>query len=193
MPRIQAGTVREHRELMLTTLVDAAEQIVITEGVDALTAGRVTAAAGIARNSLYRHVASMDELRLLVIDRHLPAWTDAVLAAMQRARSPRGKVLAYVEENLNQAAETGHGWLISMSRGLSESARADVVDAHRVLGTVLVEQIRQLDPSQAALSTALVQAVLEAGFTRRDEGDPHEVVLERCRRAVKSILGGVGH
>ena len=55
--------MREHRENVRTALVDAAESIVRTEGVDGLTAGAVTKAAGIACNSIYRYVDSVDDLR----------------------------------------------------------------------------------------------------------------------------------
>ncbi len=54
MPKISAPTVREHRQIVLARLIDAAEGILRTQGVAELTAGAVTAEAGIARNSIYR-------------------------------------------------------------------------------------------------------------------------------------------
>ena len=86
MPRINAPTVREHHEQVMTSLIDAAEQILREEGPGALTAGAVSSRAGVARNSIYRYVESIDDLRGLVVERYMPGWFDAVQEAMGRAR-----------------------------------------------------------------------------------------------------------
>lgn len=72
MPKISAPTVREHREMMIARLVDAAEKILKDEPGKPLSAGAVAAAAGIARNSIYRYVGSVEDLRLLVLERNVP-------------------------------------------------------------------------------------------------------------------------
>ena len=72
MPKITAPTVQEHRARMNERLVDAAENILREGGVRALTAGAVAKEAGIARNSIYRYVDSVDDLRLRVLERNVP-------------------------------------------------------------------------------------------------------------------------
>jgi len=59
--------------LSLAKIVDAAVQIADTEGLDAVSMGRVATALGAAPMSLYRHVASKEELRRLMVD---AAWGD---------------------------------------------------------------------------------------------------------------------
>ena len=61
MPKIAAPTVAEHREHIRVALIDAAEAIL--RAGEPLTAGVVSGAAGIARNSIYRYVDSVDDLR----------------------------------------------------------------------------------------------------------------------------------
>ena len=80
MPKIAAATVAEHRENVLAALVDASERIL--RAGDPLTAGVVSSAAGIARNSIYRYVESVDDLRVLVLERYLPGWERAVTTAL---------------------------------------------------------------------------------------------------------------
>ena len=63
MPKISAPTVKEHRDQVRTRLIDAAENLLRDRGADGLTAGAVSSAAGIARNSIYRYVDSVDDLR----------------------------------------------------------------------------------------------------------------------------------
>jgi AcrR family transcriptional regulator len=54
--------------------VDAAVHVADTEGLDAVSMGRVASALGAAPMSLYRHVSSKEELRRLMVD---AAWGDS--------------------------------------------------------------------------------------------------------------------
>ena len=69
-PKISAPSVREHHDMMFEKLVDSAEEILRSEGPAALTAGVVAKSAGIARNSIYRYIESIDDLRALVLIGH---------------------------------------------------------------------------------------------------------------------------
>ncbi len=188
MPKITAGTVREHREQMDARLVDVAERLLRTGGVDALTAGAVTAEAGIARNSLYRYVGSIDDLRTRVLMRYLPAWMDQVVAAVSGEDDPKQAVLTYVRVNLEQAAATGHGWLIAMARGLGSDARADVAGSHDDLARLLGTQVMALDPEAPRLTVGILQGIVEAGFARLDAGDPADLVVPRSVAATAAVL-----
>lgn len=188
MPRIEAGTVREHRELMEARIADAAERLLRDGGPEALTAGAVAAEAGIARNSLYRYVTSVEDMRHLVLMRHLPPWMSAVVAAVDEAADPADAVLRYVRANLEQAASSGHGWLITMARDLSHRTREHVAGTHDELGSLLSDHIRDLDTGTPELTTAVVHGILGAGFERLDAGDPPEQVIGRCLAATRAVL-----
>jgi AcrR family transcriptional regulator len=60
--------------LSLARIVDAAVGVADSEGLDAVSMGRVAAALGAAPMSLYRHVSSKEELRRLMVD---AAWGDS--------------------------------------------------------------------------------------------------------------------
>jgi AcrR family transcriptional regulator len=87
--------------LSLARIVDAAVRVADAEGLDAVSMGRVAAEASTAPMSLYRHVASKEELLTLMVD---AAWGQA----------PDGPV-------------PGEGWRAGLSRwawGLRAGARA---------------------------------------------------------------------
>ena len=121
MPKIAAPTVAQHRAMVQRRLIDAAEEIMRSGEPEKLTAGAVTAAAGIARNSIYRYVDSVDDLRGLVLARHLPAWIDAVASELRTVEAPTERIVVWVRANLQQAARTGHGWLMGLSRSITPS------------------------------------------------------------------------
>jgi AcrR family transcriptional regulator len=60
--------------LTLARIVAAAVRIADTEGLDAVSMGRVAAELGAAPMSLYRHVSAKEELRRLMVD---AAWGDS--------------------------------------------------------------------------------------------------------------------
>ena len=60
--------------LRLARIVDAAVHVADTEGLDAVSMGRVAAELGAAPMSLYRHVSSKEELLRLMVD---AAWGDS--------------------------------------------------------------------------------------------------------------------
>ena len=68
VPKISAPTVRQHREIVKTKLVDAAERLLRESGPDSLSAAAVAAEAGIARNSIYRYAVSYTHLTLPTSD-----------------------------------------------------------------------------------------------------------------------------
>src|SRR5580692_1854335 len=60
--------------LSLSRIVAAAVRVADTEGLDAVSMGRVAAELGTAPMSLYRHVSAKDELLTLMVD---AAWGDS--------------------------------------------------------------------------------------------------------------------
>lgn len=194
MPKIEAPTVAEHRALVQARLVDAAEDL-LRRG-EPLTAAAVTTAAGIARNSVYRYVESVEDLRGLVLARHLPSWMSAVAAELASAEGPAEQVVTWVRANLEQAAATGHGWLMAMARTAPVSASTeDVVDdAHTVMRDGLAAAWSQLveDPDGAAVAAALTRGLLDAGFRQLDLGRSTELVVSSGERAARALVAALG-
>ncbi len=189
MPRISAPTVKEHRQVVLTKLVDAAEGILRQEGLASLTAGAVTVQAGIARNSIYRYVDSVDDLRGLVLARYLPRWVRAVDEQVSALSEPRGRVLAWVEANLEQASVNGHGWLMEVARStrLDHGLQMDLQHAHDTQD-FLAEGLADLGLVNMPIRAEMIRAVVDAGFRSLDSGESLEHVTHWARVAVEAII-----
>ena len=102
-----SGRTRNQPALSLSRIVAAAVRVADTEGLDAVSMGRVAAELGNAPMSLYRHVSSKEELVTLMVD---AAWDEA------RGRRP------------------GRGWRAGLCRwaGRCGPERGGTVgDAHR--------------------------------------------------------------
>ncbi|MDO5092278.1 MAG: TetR/AcrR family transcriptional regulator [Propionibacteriaceae bacterium] len=195
MPKIAAPTVAQHRAMVQRRLVDAAEEIMRSGEPEKLTAGAVTAAAGIARNSIYRYVDSVDDLRGMVLARHLPAWIDAVSRELKEVDDPAERIVVWVRANLQQAARTGHGWLMGLSRSITPSpATARVMDgAHTVMRDAVAHAWGELvtDPQRLRAAAGLTRGLLEAGFRQLDSGMPVDVVVEVGEKAARGLVAGI--
>ena len=195
MPKIAAPTVAEHRAMVQQRLVDAAEQILRSGQPERLTASVVTSAAGIARNSIYRYVESVDDLRGMVLARHLPSWLDAVSAELAGVDDPAERIVVWVKANLQQAARSGHGWLMGLGRSETPSAAtARVMDtAHTVMRDALAEAWGSLveDKTEVRVVAGLTRGLLEAGFRQLDAGVAEDVVVSIGEQAARGLVAGI--
>ncbi len=189
MPKISAPTVKEHRQAVLTRLVDAAENILRTQGPAELTAGPVSAQAGIARNSIYRYVDSIGDLRGLVLARYLPRWQRAVDERIEPLTEPRARLLEWVRANLEQAAVNGHGWLMEVARStrLDHGLQMDLENAHQTQD-FLAEGLAALGLVDMPIRAEMIRAIVDAGFRSLDSGEHLDDVTHWAVVAVEAII-----
>jgi AcrR family transcriptional regulator len=193
VPKIEAATVAEHRRMVKARLVDAAEQLMRIG--QPLTAAAVASSAGIARNSIYRYVISVDELRDLVVARYLPGWMDTVAAELDATDGPADRISTWVGANLREAADSGHGWLMASVRPVPVAAVSDgAVDrAHSGMRKALYEAWLELtdDPERARIGTALTAAILEAGFRQLDTDLSPHAVIESATKGTSALVAAL--
>jgi len=193
MPRIEAATVAEHHAQVERRLVDAAEELL--RAGRPLTAGEVSAAAGIARNSIYRYVDSVEDLRGMVVSRYLPGWVRTVEQALAAAASPGDRVVAWVRTNLAEASAAGHDWLMESMQDQAASATTEEVDAaHLVMRDTLTSAWLELmdgDEERAGVAAALTLGILDGGFRQLGRGTPLAIVSELAGRAAASLVTGL--
>ncbi|MDW5598520.1 helix-turn-helix domain-containing protein [Conexibacter stalactiti] len=108
MPRIDAATVAEHRAQQRDALLDAAEELLLADGYEALDFRALGARTGLARNSVYRYFRSRDELVAELCERGMPAWLAEIDRALATERTAAGMAAAYVRVQLEMVAAGRH-------------------------------------------------------------------------------------
>lgn len=121
MPRINGSNLEEHRRRTMNALLDSAETIMREEGDAALTPTNVSRGAGIARNSIYRYVKDMKDLRHQLMARRMPQWIDALEGGLSGITDPAQIVTQWVKINLEQSILQGHDWMTKMPLSDAES------------------------------------------------------------------------
>lgn len=194
MPKIDAPTVAEHRAAVQKKLVDAAEEILRSGEPGTLTAALVTRAAGIARNSIYRYVDSVDDLHGMVLSRYLPDWLAAVGEELAQVEDPSESIVVWVRANLIQASNSGHGWLMGLGTANPRGITKEVMDsAHTIMRDALAKAWMALvsDPTRARVAAGLTRGLLEAGFKQLDAGVDVEVVSASGAAAAEALVSAL--
>ncbi|AHU89807.1 TetR family transcriptional regulator [Trueperella pyogenes] len=203
-PKISAPSVKEHHSMMYVRLVDAAEVILREDGPAALTAAAVATSAGMARNSIYRYVESIDDLRLLVLERYIPGWQKRIDAALAAESDPYLQLQILVEISLDIGAEAGHQWLIDvvkagLGRGKKgekapsgaeiQSRSEEVLNFHRELAHRIVTLWREITPRAVVVNSQMTRSILDAGLKLLDQGYNLHEVKETSLRMLATLAG----
>ncbi|MEW6861206.1 TetR/AcrR family transcriptional regulator [Trueperella pyogenes] len=196
--------MKEHHSMMYVRLVDAAEVILREDGPAALTAAAVATSAGMARNSIYRYVESIDDLRLLVLERYIPGWQKRIDAALAAESDPYLQLQSLVEISLDIGAEAGHQWLIDvvkagLGRGKKgekapsgaeiQSRSEEVLNFHRELAHRIVTLWREITPRAVVVNSQMTRSILDAGLKLLDQGYNLHEVKETSLRMLATLAG----
>jgi len=82
MPRIQADSVAEHKQLIRKRLLDAATDLFAEVGYDETTFSDLAAEAGVGRTTIYDYFSDKEDLLASLIEEELPATLDAMVLAL---------------------------------------------------------------------------------------------------------------
>lgn len=191
MPKIDAPTVAEHRAAVLKRLVDAAEDVLRSGNPETLTASMVTQAACIARNSIYRYVDSVEDLHGMVLSRYLPSWLETVSAELEDVEDAGQRIVVWVRANLEQAARSGHTWLMGLGSRNPSGITKDVMDsAHTIMRDTLAEAWSALiaDPARARVAAGMTRGILESGFKQLEAGIAVDVVATMGESGARALV-----
>lgn len=184
MPRINAETLAEHRELQRRAILDAARDLLAEASKDpggkAPSLADVGRRTGLARTSLYQYFASREELMDAVIADVFPQWQARLHDAMEAVESSGAKARAYCRVSLELVAEGEH----AVVSGLSIHARDRVTTAGKELhDTVVRPMIDALGGSHDLAE--MVQSVVWTASKQIEDGKDVPAVM----RHVESLLG----
>lgn len=219
MPRITESTVNEHRQRMLTEILDAVEDILKTEGRQQLTMSAVSQRTGIARNSLYRYASNADRLCDMVLARRLPTWSEALQRALDGLNDPKDIIEAWCLVNLQQASEHGHGWLMDLfsssqhgrlrktflyadphntqsiqsshSRSQTQDTAAELplLHFHQLVNGPLIEAWMLLLPNRTQIGIELTRGLVQSGMRLIDSAQSNP--QRQSQESINSIVSSV--
>lgn len=193
MPRIEADSVAEHRANQHDALLDAAEQLLLEEGYDALSFRVLGERTGIARNSVYRYFTSTDDVVAALCERDMPRWLLEIESAMAAAPDRESRIEAYVRTQL-QLVAGGHHRLAEVLQAapLGPSARARIGALAYAPATVLEEELRGSGHPQPDVTAQLAQGLVGAAVRLLHNGRSMDEVVAETTDVVQRLLTSPG-
>lgn len=196
MPRIEADTLAAHRAFQEQALLDAAGEILLDEGFEALSFRRLGEATGLARNSIYRYFDSRDELIAALCEREMPDWMRELELAMAAVERLDERVETFVATQLRLVAAGRHQLAEALAAApLGPRARARINALSYAPAVALERALAEAECSEPEVTAQLVQGVIGAAIRLLRHGGEPAVVAAATQRSAVAIVaarGGVG-
>ncbi|GAA2424268.1 TetR/AcrR family transcriptional regulator [Streptomyces glaucus] len=188
---------RPRRRSARERLLEAAERCFYAEGVTATGIDTITAAAGVAKMSLYNNFSSKADLVRAYLDARHETWLGLYRARLRQARGPRAGVLAVFDAYADHAAFAyaygfrGCGLLNAAAELPAGHEGRAVVRAHKEEVERLIaghlEQLLPGRPEEARVLAEHLAFLLEGAMARAGlEGDDSR--LRHARSIAETLL-----
>ncbi|MBP3222711.1 MAG: TetR/AcrR family transcriptional regulator [Actinomycetaceae bacterium] len=200
MPKINAPTVREHHENIKKALVKATEEILRNEGPYALSAARVAKEAGIARNSIYRYVESVDDLKMLVMEDFIPQWHEKIFSSINTHDDPAKRLISFAIATIEETHNNSHTWLMNIMRthtGKTEKkkeessrrkiAHSHVSDIHKTIENFITQQFIAMGAEHPHIWSSFVKSLMFDSFKQEEMGMPHTIISAELEKAITAL------
>jgi AcrR family transcriptional regulator len=193
MPRIEAPTVAEHREMRLREVISNARELLVREGPSGVTPAAVAAATGLARSSVYQYFPTAGALIGAAVEDLFAIAQDEIDAALAEAGDDvAARLAAYIATTL-ALAEQGHS--PSRTMGMT-NVPAKGVARLRELHDALARPLRDIITGYAAQHpgadvptlTGLVAGTLNGATMLVEHGAPLGEVTDETVEFVSAAL-----
>ena len=183
MPKISAPTIGEHRELRRGQLINAAMELALTEGAQAVTVAAVAAKAGLARTSIYEYFASSADLVADLVIEELASYTHRLSDAIKGADEPFEKIEKWIAEGLRYVADGRHMLVKSLNTiSTPEDRKEEIAQGHRRLMAPLRQALSETGIKDLQSASAMLQAVTDAASIRIDAGNDAGLEIQAAVR-----------
>jgi len=189
MPKIQAPSIAEHRELRRHQLITAALELAMSGGAEAVTVSAVAQKAGLSRSSIYEYFASSADLIADLVVEELNYYTDRLALAINDAHDPFEKIELWIAEGLRYVQDGRHMLVKSLNTiSTPEYRKEEVAMGHRRLISPLRQALAETGIKEIASAAAFLQSVTDAASVRIDAGNDAELEIQN---AVTFALAGL--
>ena len=189
MPKIQAPSIAEHRELRRHQLISAAMELALEGGAEAVTVSAVAHKAGLSRSSIYEYFSSSADLIADLVVEELDYYTARLAEAIKGATDPFEKIELWIAEGLRYVEDGRHMLVKSLNTvSTPEYRKEEIALGHRRLISPLRQALSETGIKEIASAAAFLQSVTDSASTRIDAGNDAELEIQN---AVTFALAGL--
>ena len=188
VPKIQAATVVEQRQMRQRQLMDAALSLALEGGVDAITVSAVAKRAGLSRSSIYEYFSSSADLVADLVVEEMAHYSSRLLIAVGNVEEPYEYIELWIAEALQYIIDGRHMLVKSLNIANTPSYRkSDIAQGHKNLMATIIKPLEIIGLSDLGMALAYLQNTIEAAAVRIESGN--EATLEIASAQKYAIAG----
>jgi len=175
MPKIEAPSLVEHRELRRQQLMTAALELAVEDGAQAITVAAVAQKAGLSRSSIYEYFSSSADLVADLVIEELDYYTLRLADAIKDATDPFEMISLWIAEGLRYVADGRHMLVKSLNTVTPPAYRKEEISmGHRKLLAPLRNALQETGITDVMAAAAFLQSVTDAASVRIESGNAAE-------------------
>ena len=170
-------------------LINAALELAMEDGAQAITVAAVAKKAGLARSSIYEYFASSADLIADLILEELDYYSKRLETAITDVSDPFEKIEHWIAEGLRYVADGRHMLAKSLNTvSAPEFRKEEIAIGHRKMIAPLRQALVETGIKDPAAAAAFLSSVTDAASIRIDAGNDAELEIQR---ASKFALAGL--
>ena len=188
VPKIQAATVVEQRQMRQRQLMDAALSLALEGGVDAITVSAMAKRAELSRSSIYEYFSSSADLVADLVVEEMAHYNSRLLIAVGNVEEPYEYIELWIAEALQYIIDGRHMLVKSLNIANTPSYRkSDIAQGHKNLMATIIKPLEVIGLSDLGMALAYLQNTIEAAAVRIESGN--EATLEIASAQKYAIAG----
>ena len=162
-------------------LINAALELAMEEGSQAITVAAVAKKAGLARSSIYEYFASSADLIADLILEELDYYSKRLEMAVTNVSDPFEKIEHWIAEGLRYVADGRHMLAKSLNTvSAPEFRKEEIAMGHRKMIAPLRQALVETGIKDPAAAAAFLSSVTDAASIRIDAGNDAELEIQRA-------------
>ena len=187
-PKIEQPTIREQRIMRQRQIIDAAMELAIEGGAQAVTVAAVAKAAGISRSAIYEYFASSADLIADLILEEMALYNNRIIEAVGDVEDPYEFIELWIAEALSYIIVGRHLLVKSLNSIETPNYRkSDIAIGHKKLMSTLAKPLEQIEIPSIALALSYLQNTIDVAAIRIESGN--ESALEIKYAQTYAIAG----
>jgi AcrR family transcriptional regulator len=169
-------------------ILDAAQQLIATKGVDAVSMADLAKATGLSRPAIYQYFASKDHVLAELVINEMADLSNAIERHIEGLEDPMERIRIWIHYSLAHLASAEHRIIREISvASLPEESRGMINAMHGYFMTALLSPVREIGIKDVTATAHLIFASVAGAAKRIDEGS--EFVREAAALEQFTVAG----
>lgn len=169
-------------------ILEAAQSLIATKGVDAVSMAELAKATGLSRPAIYQYFASKDHVLAELVINEMADLSNAIERHIEGLKDPMERIRIWIHYSLAHLASADHRIIREISiASLPEESRGMINAMHGHFMVALLSPIREIGVKDVTATAHLIFASVAGAAKRIDEGS--EFVREAAALEQFTVAG----